>query len=85
MGRILRGVIRLPAALLIGLVRLYQVAASPFPSPCRHTPSCSTYTLEAIRRFGAVRGGWLGIRRIVRCNPFMPGGHDPVPEIRHDG
>jgi putative membrane protein insertion efficiency factor len=61
------------------VIRIYQVAASPFPSVCRFTPSCSTYALEAVRRYGAVRGGWLGLRRILRCHPFGGSGQDPVP------
>ncbi|MCE1242266.1 membrane protein insertion efficiency factor YidD [Oryzomicrobium sp.] len=66
--------------LLIGLVRLYQYALSPFLGPsCRFTPSCSEYMVEALRRHGAVKGLWLGTRRICRCHPWHPGGHDPVP------
>ncbi len=66
--------------LLIGLIRLYQVALAPlFPPSCRFTPSCSTYTLEAIRIHGPFRGTWLGMRRVLRCHPFHPGGYDPVP------
>jgi putative membrane protein insertion efficiency factor len=67
---------RLAAA---ALIRLYQILASPFPSPCRYYPTCSTYTLEAVRRYGALKGSWLGLRRIVRCHPFHAGGIDPVP------
>lgn len=66
--------------LLILLVRGYQVALSPlFPSQCRFVPSCSAYAIEALERHGAVRGGWLTIRRLARCHPFCPGGYDPVP------
>lgn len=66
--------------LLIGLVRLYQYALSPFLGPsCRFTPSCSEYMVEALRRHGAIKGLWLGTRRICRCHPWHPGGHDPVP------
>jgi len=68
-----------PRRLAAGLIRAYQVAASPFPSPCRFTPSCSSYTLEAVRRYGVLRGGWLGVRRVARCHPFGGHGHDPVP------
>jgi putative membrane protein insertion efficiency factor len=70
---------RWPRRLAAGLIRAYQVAASPFPSPCRFTPSCSSYTLEAVRRYGVLRGGWLGVRRVARCHPFGGHGHDPVP------
>lgn len=61
------------------LVRGYQLIISPlFPSCCRFVPSCSNYALEAIGRYGAWRGGWLALRRILRCHPFSPGGFDPV-------
>jgi hypothetical protein len=62
-------------------VRAYQVLFSPlFAGSCRFTPSCSQYTAEAVRRYGAVRGGWLGIRRLGRCHPFGGRGVDPVPD-----
>lgn len=70
---------RVPRAAVGTLIRWYQVAASPFPSPCRYTPTCSAYALEAVQRYGAVKGGWLGVRRLLRCHPFHVGGHDPVP------
>ncbi len=70
---------RIPRVTAGGLIRLYQILASPFPSPCRHVPSCSTYALEAVNRYGAVKGTWLGILRIGRCQPFSRGGYDPVP------
>ena len=66
--------------LLQFLIRTYQVTLSPFLGQhCRFTPSCSQYAMEALQRHGAWRGSWLAIRRIVRCQPFCEGGHDPVP------
>ena len=63
-----------------GLVRLYQVARTGRPSPCRYTPSCSAYALDALRRHGLVRGLWLAARRLARCHPWGDHGFDPVPE-----
>ena len=68
------------AKLLIGLVRFYQLAISPWtPAACRYTPTCSSYALEAIERHGAARGGRLALRRIGRCHPWGGEGYDPVP------
>ena len=70
----------LPRLLLIYAVRGYQVAISPLlPPSCRYYPSCSAYAVEALEKHGALRGSWLAARRILRCNPFRPGGFDPVP------
>lgn len=78
--RALRMVLRLPAFLLILLIRIYQVLLSPMlPAACRYQPSCSAYAVEAVERYGALRGGWMAARRIGRCHPFRPGGYDPVP------
>ena len=62
------------------LIRVYQLFLSPLlPASCRYTPTCSTYAVEAIERHGVLRGSWLAAKRIARCHPFRPGGHDPVP------
>lgn len=66
--------------LLMALVRSYQIWIGPLlPPSCRYYPTCSSYALEAIEKHGAARGGWLAVRRILRCHPFHRGGYDPVP------
>jgi uncharacterized protein len=70
----------LVARVLAASIRLYQVSLSrALPSRCRFYPSCSQYAYEAISLHGALRGGWLAVRRLLRCHPFHPGGIDPVP------
>ena len=64
---------------LIALIRVYQLAVSPLlPPSCRFHPTCSEYAMEAIKKYGAWRGSYLGARRLLRCHPFHPGGYDPV-------
>lgn len=66
---------------LLFLIRCYQVGISPLlGSHCRFLPTCSVYTYEAITKHGALKGIFLGVKRILKCHPFHPGGHDPVPE-----
>lgn len=66
--------------LLLGLIRLYRAAVSPLlPSSCRYVPTCSEYAETAVRRFGALRGGWMALRRVLRCHPLGGSGPDPVP------
>jgi uncharacterized protein len=71
-------------ALVAFLIRVYQWTVSPLLGPrCRFYPSCSHYALEAVLRFGVVKGGWLGVLRLGRCHPWHPGGFDPVPLTPH--
>lgn len=66
--------------LFIALIRFYQGALSPLLRPsCRFTPTCSQYGIEAIKKYGPFRGGWLTLKRIARCHPWGGHGHDPVP------
>ncbi len=72
---------RLLGFMLICLARGYQLLVSPWlPQTCRFHPTCSGYTIESIRKFGAVSGGWLALKRIGRCHPWGGSGYDPVPE-----
>lgn len=85
-ARGLRLIARLPAGLLLGIIRLYQRTLSPLlpvvtagACGCRFSPTCSHYAAEAIRGHGALAGTWLALRRLVKCTPLHPGGFDPVP------
>jgi hypothetical protein len=65
--------------LFIDLLKLYKTFLSPFlPPSCRFTPTCSEYAMEAVEKHGAIKGSWLGVKRICRCQPLCEGGHDPV-------
>jgi uncharacterized protein len=75
---LLRKIIQFP---FIFLVKLYQWVISPLtPASCRYTPTCSHYMIEAIKEWGVLRGGWMGLKRIFSCHPWGGCGHDPVPE-----
>jgi hypothetical protein len=71
----------LPRMFLLALIRLYQTTLSRGlpPNTCRFYPSCSHYGYQAIYKYGALKGGWMATWRLIRCNPFNPGGFDPVP------
>ena len=67
-------------SLMLLLIGFYRSYISPrYPSCCRYVPTCSQYALEAIEKYGALKGGWLAFKRILRCHPGHPGGYDPVP------
>ena len=75
---ILKKILTFPFILL---VRFYQVAISPYtPASCRYNPTCSYYTVEALKKHGLFYGGWLSVKRIFSCHPWSEGGYDPVPE-----
>ena len=89
-GKLYRSIIRvLPSAgggcrkmkkILMGMIRFYRRQISPFlGSHCRFSPTCSQYGLQAIEKYGALKGSWLTLKRLIRCNPFCKGGYDPVP------
>jgi putative membrane protein insertion efficiency factor len=71
----------IPQTLLLGMIRLYQLTFSRLmpPNTCRFYPTCSRYGFGAIQKYGVIKGGGLTIWRVLRCNPFNPGGYDPVP------
>lgn len=76
----MRRVALLPRRALLLLIRFYQLAISPMlPASCRYYPTCSVYGYEAIEKYGILRGGWLAMRRVARCNPWHEGGYDPIP------
>ncbi|MCF0175522.1 MAG: membrane protein insertion efficiency factor YidD [Bacteroidales bacterium] len=75
--RVVRQVANLP---FLALIAFYRSVISPIlPPACRYTPTCSRYALEAFRKYGPVKGGWLTLKRLLRCNPWGGSGYDPVP------
>lgn len=69
-----------PKKFILVLIRFYKREISPMlPPSCRFTPTCSEYAMQAVEKYGAIKGGYLALRRILRCNPFHKGGYDPVP------
>jgi putative membrane protein insertion efficiency factor len=72
---------QLAKTVVLGMLRGYKWAISPmFPPACRYVPTCSEYAMEAVDRYGAFRGGWMALARLLRCHPFVRGGYDPVAE-----
>ena len=68
--------------IIIFIIKLYQSIPGPWHNLCRHEPTCSNYAITAIERHGVIKGSWLAIKRILKCNPFGTYGYDPVPEKR---
>ena len=69
--------------ILIFIVKVYRLGLSPFiGNHCRFTPTCSMYTIEALKKFGALKGSWIAIKRISRCHPKSKGGYDPLPSSK---
>lgn len=67
---------------IIGCIKLYQAIPGPWHASCRHMPTCSNYGIEAINKHGCIKGSFLTIKRIIKCNPWGTSGYDPVPEKR---
>ncbi len=75
---IARSIEQLGIVILVGLVRVYQWTISPLIGPaCRFEPTCSRYLVQAVQKYGLIRGFWKGLGRLLRCHPWNPGGHDP--------
>lgn len=80
LNKVIHFIVEIPKHILVLSIRFYRKFISPlFPPSCRFTPSCSQYGLEAVEKYGFLKGGWLAIKRIGRCHPLNPGGYDPVP------
>ena len=80
MSAVTHHIIQVPKYILITIIRFYKKFISPLTPPsCRFEPSCSSYGLEAVEKYGFLKGGWMAIKRIGRCHPFNDGGYDPVP------
>lgn len=76
----MKKLLQLPSKFLIFMIKVYQATLSPFiGGACRYTPTCSNYGIEAIQKYGAIKGSWLTIKRIASCNPWGGSGYDPVP------
>ncbi len=83
-GKVKKLIRKIVIGFFIGIIKIYQLFISPlFPSTCRFYPTCSTYSLEALKKHGFFKGFYLSVKRIISCNPFNHGGYDPVPEIFH--
>lgn len=65
--------------IILGLIKIYQKFSKLTPPTCRFYPTCSAYTYEAIQKYGVIKGGFLGLKRILKCHPYHKGGYDPVP------
>lgn len=75
-----RLLMQLLSRVMLALIAFYRTCISPLKPPtCRYTPTCSQYAVEAIKKYGPIKGGWLALKRILRCNPFGGSGFDPVP------
>lgn len=80
MRRVIQAISKVVGSVMIGLIKVYQWTFSPLiGKACRYTPTCSNYGIEAIRKYGPIKGGWLTLKRILSCNPWGGSGYDPVP------
>ncbi len=80
MSKVCAGIKKLPSRAVVAAVKGYRACISPLmlPGKCRFIPSCSAYFMQAVEKYGAVRGSFMGIRRLLRCHPFHKGGYDPL-------